>query len=169
MIFVTLGTSQFQFSRLIRVVDKYCIESGEEVFIQSGYTNYKPKYCQYDAFLSDNVYLDKFINAELIIAHAGLGVYLQGLKHRKKMLLCPRLPELMEHANNHQVELAKELKKQGKALLIEHHSKNEIVSLVNKTKKLNSLTMNNSKEIYIKKLKSYIDRFRKNNGFDEGL
>lgn len=48
MIFVTVGTHEQPFNRLIQEVD-HLVETGvikEEVFIQTGYSTYEPKFCQ---------------------------------------------------------------------------------------------------------------------------
>ena len=47
MIFVTVGTHEQQFDRLIKEVDRLKKENliQDEVFIQTGYSNYIPKYC----------------------------------------------------------------------------------------------------------------------------
>ena len=49
MIFVTVGTHEDPFDRLIKYVDTL-VETGviqEEVYIQSGYSTYTPKHCKY--------------------------------------------------------------------------------------------------------------------------
>ena len=53
MIFVTVGTHEQPFDRLIKKID--CLVKDaiikEEVFIQIGYSNYLPKYCKYEKML----------------------------------------------------------------------------------------------------------------------
>ncbi|HEV1534200.1 TPA: multidrug MFS transporter, partial [Streptococcus pneumoniae] len=49
MIFVTVGTHEQQFDRLIKEVDYLKKENliQDEVFIQIGYSSYIPKYCEW--------------------------------------------------------------------------------------------------------------------------
>lgn len=45
-IFITLGSQKFQFNRLLIAVDKLCekkVISGEDVFAQTGYSDYVPE------------------------------------------------------------------------------------------------------------------------------
>ena len=53
MIFVTLGSQKFQFDRLLKAVDEL-IENKtiiEDVFAQTGYSDYEPKNYLYKKFL----------------------------------------------------------------------------------------------------------------------
>ena len=43
MIFVTVGTHEQQFNRLVECMDKWAGENDEEVVIQTGYSTYEPK------------------------------------------------------------------------------------------------------------------------------
>ena len=49
MIFVTVGTHEQPFNRLIKKVDELKYEEiiKEDVIIQTGFSSYEPKYCQY--------------------------------------------------------------------------------------------------------------------------
>lgn len=42
MIFVTVGTHEQQFNRLVQYMDKWASEHEEKVVIQSGYCTYEP-------------------------------------------------------------------------------------------------------------------------------
>lgn len=63
-IFITLGSQKFQFNRLLIAVDKLCekkVISGEDVFAQTGYSDYVPRNYSYnnflDTLLSDGAYI----------------------------------------------------------------------------------------------------------------
>ena len=49
MIFVTLGTQNFSFNRLLEMVDRLVAEGviQEPVMIQTGYSTYEPKRCSF--------------------------------------------------------------------------------------------------------------------------
>ena len=52
-IFITLGSQKFQFNRLLIAVDKLCekkVISGEDVFAQTGYSDYVPRNYSYNNF-----------------------------------------------------------------------------------------------------------------------
>ena len=43
MIFVTVGTHEQQFNRLVEYMDRWASTHEEEVIIQTGFSTYKPK------------------------------------------------------------------------------------------------------------------------------
>ena len=53
MIFVTVGTHEQAFDRLIKEVDRLKKEKiiTEDVFIQTGYSTYQPEYCEWSKFV----------------------------------------------------------------------------------------------------------------------
>lgn len=58
-IFITLGSQKFQFNRLLIAVDKLCekkVISGEDVFAQTGYSDYVPRNYSYNNFLDSMAY-----------------------------------------------------------------------------------------------------------------
>ena len=53
-IFITLGSQKFQFNRLLIAVDKLCekkVICGDDVFAQTGYSDYIPQNFGYNNFL----------------------------------------------------------------------------------------------------------------------
>ena len=64
MIFVTVGTHEQQFDRLVRCVDRLKAEGKitEEVMIQTGFSSYEPKVCKWSKLCSYqemNEYMDQ--------------------------------------------------------------------------------------------------------------
>lgn len=112
MIFVTVGTHEQPFNRLIKEVDRLKQEQiiSEEVFIQTGYSDYSPKYCQFKAFLSYTEMEDYMNQADLIICHGGPSTFMGALSRGKKVIVVPRLKKYNEHVNDHQLDFLKELK-----------------------------------------------------------
>lgn len=115
MIFVTLGTQDKSFDRLLAKLDEL-IEKGvicDEVIVQAGSTKYKSKYMQMVAFIA----MDKF-NAyveacDFMITHAGVGTIMNGIDHGKKVLAVARRAKYGEHENDHQVEITEKFEKLG--------------------------------------------------------
>lgn len=61
MIFVTVGTHEQQFNRLIEEIDRLK-ENGiikDEVIMQTGYCTYEPKYCTWSELLPYDQMLEK--------------------------------------------------------------------------------------------------------------
>lgn len=113
MIFVTVGTHEQGFDRLIKKIDamKAQGEIQEEVVMQIGYTSYQPKHCIFEPFFSSNEMNDYMKKADVVITHGGASSYLQALSYGKKVLVVPRLKEFDEHINNHQLEFLQKIQK----------------------------------------------------------
>ena len=107
MIFVTLGTQDRSFKRLLEAIQKQ-IDNGniqEKVIVQAGHTKFDSK----DMEILDLIDRDKFTElmskCDLLITHGGVGSILTGLNYNKKVIAAPRLKEYNEHQNNHQLEI----------------------------------------------------------------
>ena len=113
MIFVTVGTSKQDFSRLIREIDKLIDKKiiNDEVVVQSNLCMYKPKNFVINSQLSKREYQLYLKKCDLIITHGGVGSIMDGLKNNKKVIAFPRLAKYSEAVNNHQVEIINEFKK----------------------------------------------------------
>ena len=59
MIFVTVGTHEQPFTRLVEYMDKWAETHDEEVVIQSGFSTYEPKHCKWQHFYHQHE-MDKF-------------------------------------------------------------------------------------------------------------
>ncbi|MEE9129310.1 MAG: glycosyltransferase [Phycisphaerales bacterium] len=106
MIFVTVG-SQMPFDRLIRAVDEWAEERDKpDVFAQVGRTDYMPRHMGWTAALSPADYRQRVFDADVIIAHAGMGSIITALQFGKPILVMPRRGPLGETRNDHQVATA---------------------------------------------------------------
>lgn len=109
MIFVTVGTHEQPFDRLIKEVDRLVSEGfiTEEVFIQTGFSTYTPQYCSWKKFLSYDE-MNTFIEeANVVITHGGPATFMAVLSKGKKPIVVPRLKQFNEHVNDHQLEFAR--------------------------------------------------------------
>lgn len=113
MIFVTVGTHEQSFDRLIKKIDdmKAKGEIQDEVVMQIGYSSYQPQHCVYEKFFSSKQMSDYMKKADVIVTHGGASSYLQALSYGKKVLVVPRLKEFDEHINNHQLEFLQKIQK----------------------------------------------------------
>jgi UDP-N-acetylglucosamine transferase subunit ALG13 len=110
MIFVTVGT-QLPFNRLIQWVDAWAKDHPDtEVFVQCGSGGALPVYAKYSTSMSPDEWEAHFRCADLVISHAGMGTILKSLDFGKPLVIVPRIAELHEHRNNHQLATANHLK-----------------------------------------------------------
>lgn len=110
MILITVGSSEFQFNRLLKNIDELCekkIIEGSEVIAQVGYSTYIPKYYRYFEMIDKEQFNKYLEDASLIITHAGVGTIISSLKKKRKVIVFPRLKEFNEHVDNHQLEISK--------------------------------------------------------------
>lgn len=122
MIFVTLGSQKFQFNRLLKAVDDL-VESGtitEEVFAQSGYSDYRPRNYKYKQFLDREEFDAIEGQADVIITHGGTGAIIGAIKKGKKVIAVPRLANYGEHVDDHQLQLIEQFTTQNLVCGIEN-------------------------------------------------
>jgi UDP-N-acetylglucosamine transferase subunit ALG13 len=118
LIFVTVGTHERGFDRLVKAVDDL-IGSGkikEKVTIQTGYTEYIPKNCDSFKFTDYDNIVELCKKASIIISHGGVGSIITPLELGRPVIVVPRLKRFNEHTNDHQLQIVKELERQGKII-----------------------------------------------------
>lgn len=119
MILVTVGTEKFAFNRLMKWIDNLIANDlisvkPEEIVIQYGSCTLVPERVKGYSVLKETEFLGLVQDAELIIAHCGEGtIDLLACFENKPFILVPRQIEHNEHVDDHQMELAEELEKQG--------------------------------------------------------
>ena len=112
MIFVTVGTHEQPFDRLLKEVDEL-VEKGvitEEVFIQTGYSTYIPKNCKWSKLLSFDKMDELMERADIIITHGGPATFMSAIAKGKKPIVVPRQEKYGEHVNDHQLDFAQHVK-----------------------------------------------------------
>lgn len=146
MIFVTVGTHEQPFDRLLKEVD-YLVEKGvitEEVFIQTGYSTYIPKYCKWSKLLSFDKMNELMEKADIIITHGGPATFMSAIAKGKKPIVVPRLEKYGEHVNDHQLDFSKQVRDRYNSILVVE----EVVDLenyVNQELKNNDNILSNNK------------------------
>lgn len=110
MIFVTVGTHEQQFDRLLKKIDEIALKINEEIFVQYGYSSYNFKnisnFKPLISYEEMNNYVDK---ATIIITHGGPGSIFLPLMKNKKPIVVPRLSYFEEHVDNHQKKFTEKL------------------------------------------------------------
>ena len=111
MIFVTVGTHEQQFNRLIEFIDRMkgqgLIE--EEVIMQTGYSTYEPSFCKWDRMLPYSQMEKNVQDARIVSTHGGPASFIMPLRLGKVPIVVPRQYSLREHVNNHQVDFVKKV------------------------------------------------------------
>lgn len=157
MIFVTLGTQDNSFERLIKEIEK-CIDNGfirEEVIVQLGHTKYNSNRMKLYDFLSQNKMNEFIKKSNYIITHGGVGSIIGALKQEKKVIAVSRKKEYKEHVNNHQMQIVENFNETGYIIGIDDISK-----LQDAIKKIPSFAPNKYKSNntnFINIISEYID------------
>lgn len=109
MIFVTVGTHEQPFNRLVQEIDNLKSDGiiTEDVIIQTGYSTYEPKYCQWDKLIPYKQMIKNVEDARIVITHGGPASFIMPLQIGKTPIVVPRQHKFDEHINDHQVEFAR--------------------------------------------------------------
>lgn len=158
MIFVTVGTQDKPFTRLLKAIDEAIErkEIVEDVVVQAGYTKYESKNMQvleYIPFDKFGEYLDK---ADVIITHGGVGSILSSVKKGKKVVAVARLSKFGEHTNDHQLQVIEKMSKQG--YIINGNDLQDIGKAVEEAKKMQVKEYISNTDNFISELRKEIDK-----------
>lgn len=109
MIFVTVGTHEQPFNRLVESIDNLKRDGviQEEVVIQIGYSTYEPKYCKWQKLFPYQEMVKLVDEARIVITHGGPSSFIMPLQIGKSPIVVPRKQEFNEHVNDHQVSFSK--------------------------------------------------------------
>ena len=118
MIFVTVGTHEQQFNRLMKAMDVFALETNEKIVVQYGYSTYVPNHCDSFQMLSNDKMEQYVKEARIVITHGGPGSILLPLLNGKKPIVVPRQHKFNEHVNDHQVKFAQHLEKENTIIAI---------------------------------------------------
>lgn len=157
MIFVTLGTQDKEFTRLLEAIDRE-IEKGnikECVVVQAGYTKYESKNMEIFDLISTDEFNKYIKSADLIITHGGAGSILTAIKNNKKVIAAARLYKYKEHTNDHQKQIVKEFADEG--YILELRDFNKLGKLIEKSKNFTPKKFVSNTPNMIKLIEDYIE------------
>lgn len=126
MIFVTVGTHEQPFNRLVECIDKLKRDGNiqENIIIQTGYSTYEPKYCKWQKLFSYQEMLKLVHEARIVITHGGPSSFIMSLQIGKTPIVVPRRLEFNEHVNDHQVIFSKAMaERMGNIIVVEDMDK----------------------------------------------
>lgn len=106
MIFVTVGSRNYPFDRLFKKLDELYDDGilKEKMFAQIGTSTYKPRNYEYKDFISQEEFLDKIKEADIVVTHGASGSIMKALNADKKVIAVTRLEKYGEHINDHQIQ-----------------------------------------------------------------
>ena len=122
MIFVTVGTHEQPFDRLVQKIDELKRDGiiQEEVMIQTGFSMYEPKYCLWSKLIPYADMVQNVREARIVITHGGPASFIMPLQVGKVPIVVPRQSRFGEHVNDHQAEFAKAMEQRmGNIIVIE--------------------------------------------------
>ncbi len=156
MIFVTVGTHNQGFDRLVKKMDEIAGDLEEEVVIQRGHTSYEPRNARFFDFASREEMEEWVDKADIIVTHGGAGSIIFALSKNKPVVVVPRLRRYGEHVNDHQIELAKALEKKGrvKAVL-------DVEDLNRCIQEVKGKTIISKKPVMVEEIKKYLRELEK--------
>lgn len=120
MIFVTVGTHEQAFNRLLEYIDNLKRDGilNEEVIMQTGFSTYEPKYCTWEKLLPYEKMTEYNQQARIVISHGGPASFIAPLRENKIPIVVPRRKEFDEHINDHQYEFAVQVAKRNHNIIV---------------------------------------------------
>lgn len=156
MIFVTVGTHEQQFNRLVQYMDGLQLQ--EEIFMQTGYCTYKPIHCGYSDFLSYEKMMEYVNQASIVITHGGPSSIMMPLQVGKIPIVVPRQFKYGEHVNNHQVKFAEHIgKKVGILVVYNIEEIDHFIKNYNSMTRLHTNGLINNNEVFNHKLSNIVN------------
>jgi UDP-N-acetylglucosamine transferase subunit ALG13 len=104
MTFVTVGTHEQGFDRLLEEVDRLAKRDALPcpIFCQTGYSRYRPS-VDSSPMLPYEAMQERILGAHVIISHGGPGSVMPALAAGRPTVLVPRQRHFGEHVDDHQV------------------------------------------------------------------
>lgn len=145
MIFVTVGTHEQGFNRLIESIDNLKKDGKihDEIIIQTGFSSYEPKYCTWSKLFSYDQMKKNIAEAKIVITHGGPASFIMPIQIGKIPIVVPRQYKFNEHVNDHQVEFVEAVSKKIEGIITVINIKD----LENTIKKYDSIVLSMSNKM----------------------
>ncbi|MGN9066974.1 glycosyltransferase [Ligilactobacillus agilis] len=149
MIFVTVGTHEQPFNRLIQKIDELKRDGviKDDVLMQTGFSTYEPKYCRWQKLFPFSEMKANIKDARIVITHGGPSSFIMPLQEGKTPIVVPRIAKFHEHVNDHQLDFALAVNKRYKNLIVVENVDDlaEIITNYDDlVKNMNTGTLNNN-------------------------
>jgi UDP-N-acetylglucosamine transferase subunit ALG13 len=117
VIFVSVGTNEARFDRLVQAVEP--LAAAEEVVVQHGPSPVRPAGATCVDYLSFEEMTEHIQRARLVVMHAGVGSILAALANGVRPLVVPRLHRFGEAVDDHQLTFGRRVHAEGLVELVE--------------------------------------------------
>ncbi len=105
------------FERLIRKMDEVASTINEEVVMQIGHTKYTPRNAEYFQFTTAEELKELCQKARVVVTHGAMTI-IDALEQGTPVVVVPRLKRYKEVIDDHQLDFARELEKEGKVIAV---------------------------------------------------
>ena len=141
MIFVTVGTHEQPFDRLLKWIDKMVEDKiiNEKVVVQKGYTDYELKNCVSYQLIGYEEMQQYIEDARIVITHGGPASFIAPVVIGKIPIVVPRQKKYNEHVNDHQLEFAREVETRMKNIIVAETEEKLVDSIINYNQKIELL------------------------------
>lgn len=167
MIFVTVGTHEQSFNRLIQKVDELKRDGviKDDVLMQIGFSTYEPKYCRWQKLFPFNEMKENIRNARIVITHGGPSSFIMPLQEGKTPIVVPRMAKYHEHVNDHQLDFVLAVNERYKNLIVVENvdDLDEIISNYDNLVKNMSASALNNNTMFNKKFEKVVGKLLGNN------
>ena len=117
MIFVTVGMHTKGFDRLLKKMDEIAAASGEEVVMQIGHTSFRPQSAKWFDFTTDAGIKEWCKKVRVVVTQPAMSI-LDAQEQGTPVIVVPRLKQYDEVIDDHQLDFARELEKEGKVIAV---------------------------------------------------
>jgi beta-1,4-N-acetylglucosaminyltransferase len=117
MIFVTVGTNEARFDRLVRAAEP--LAATEELVVQHGPSPVRPQGATCVDYLPFEELTDLVRRARIVVMHAGVGSIITALSNGARPVTVPRLRRFGEAVDDHQLTFVRRLHAEGLVELVE--------------------------------------------------
>jgi UDP-N-acetylglucosamine transferase subunit ALG13 len=148
----------YGFERLVKEMDEIAGRTDEDIIIQIGKTTYEPKNAEYFRFTSNEEIDRLYEDARVVVCHAGVGSILTALEHGKPVIAVPRRKKYGEHIDDHQLDIAGEMEREGRITVV--CDVEELEGALNDVSTASGMKVVTEGEL-VKALREYINRLAK--------
>jgi UDP-N-acetylglucosamine transferase subunit ALG13 len=117
VIFVTVGTNEARFDRLLSALEELPAET--ELFVQHGPSPVRPAGATCTDYLGFDELVEKMRQARAVVTHAGVGSVLTALLSGTRPIVVPRLQRFGEAVDDHQLHFGRRAESAGLVTLVE--------------------------------------------------
>jgi beta-1,4-N-acetylglucosaminyltransferase len=105
------------FDRLLKKMDELAADFGEEVVMQIGHTSFRPQNAKWFDFTTEAGIKEWCKKARVVVTQPAMSI-LDAQEQGTPVIVVPRLKKYDEVIDDHQVDFARELEKEGKVIAV---------------------------------------------------